>query len=71
MNFTHMLWVKMSTLALPKEAHKKDKGAGFVEYAAILVFVAVVAGLIVSSGVANTIVMGINNAIRGALNPTG
>lgn len=71
MNFTHMLWVKISTLATPEEAREKDKGAGFVEYAAILVFVAVIAGLIVSSGVASTIVMGINNAIRAALNPAG
>lgn len=70
MNFTHTLWAKMSTLVMPKIAEEKDRGAGFVEYGALIIFVGIVAALIISSGVADTIVQGIDTAIRKALNPS-
>ena len=71
MNFTHMIWAKMSTFVMPKAAHQKDRGAGFVEYGALIIFVGVVAALLISSGVADTIVQGINSAINRALSPAG
>jgi hypothetical protein len=67
MNFTHMIWAKMSTFVMPKESHEKDRGAGFVEYGALIIFVGVVAALLISSGIADTIVQGIGSAIRVAL----
>ena len=67
MNFTHKLWAKVSTVVMPQDTEHKDKGAGFVEYGAIIVFVALVAGLIMGSGIAENIVQGINRAVRETL----
>lgn len=67
MNFTHKLWANINTMVLPKDPEAKDKGAGFVEYGAIIVFVALVAGLIMGSGIAENIVQGINRTVREVL----
>lgn len=69
MNFTHKAWAKLSTLALPGNGSERDRGAGFVEYGAILVFVGLVAVLLMGSGIADTIVQGISRTIRTTLNP--
>lgn len=71
MIFTYKIWAKMSLLVMPKDAGPKDKGAGFVEYGALIIFVGIVAALLVSSGVADTIVQGINTAVNDALTPEG
>ncbi|WP_017606819.1 hypothetical protein [Nocardiopsis alkaliphila] len=74
MNFTHKAWAKLSTILMPKDAGSKDKGAGFVEYGAIIVFVGIVAAVLYSSNIGNTIVQGITSTIgkifSGAGSPT-
>ena len=67
MNSLHKIRVTLSTLTIPKPDRESDKGAGFVEYGALIIFVGVVAALLLSSGVADTIVQGIDSAIRDAL----
>lgn len=69
MNFTHKAWAKLSTILMPKDAGSKDKGAGFVEYGAIIVFVGIVAALLYSSSIGNNLVQGISNAISKVFNP--
>lgn len=63
MNFTHKLWTKTSTMFMPQDTEHKDKGAGFVEYGAIIVFVGIVAAVLYGSGIGDTIVQGITSAI--------
>ncbi|WP_017543746.1 hypothetical protein [Nocardiopsis prasina] len=69
MNFTHQVWVRLSSLALPRAERSSDRGAGFVEYGAILVFVGLVAMVLMGSGIADTIVQGISRTIRTTLTP--
>ena len=63
MNFTHKLWAKLNTVVLPKDPEAKDKGAGFVEYGAIIVFVGIVAAALYGSGIGERIIQGITGAI--------
>ena len=63
MNFTHKLWAKVSTVVMPQDTEHKDKGAGFVEYGAIIVFVGIVAAVLYGSGIGERIVQGITGAI--------
>lgn len=63
MNFTHKLWAKINTVVLPKDLEAKDKGAGFVEYGAIIVFVGIVAAVLYSSNIGTLITQGITSAI--------
>ncbi|MEU3305871.1 hypothetical protein [Nocardiopsis sp. NPDC006832] len=63
MNFTHNLWAKASTMVMPQESEHKDKGAGFVEYGAIIVFVGIVAAVLYSSNIGTLIIQGITSAI--------
>ncbi|WP_067597356.1 hypothetical protein [Nocardiopsis listeri] len=65
MNFTHKLWAKVSTVVMPQDAEHKDKGAGFVEYGAIIVFVGIVAAVLYASNIGDIIVQGIIGAISG------
>ena len=67
MNFTHKLWAKASTMVMPQDPEAKDKGAGFVEYGAIIVFVGIVAAVLYGSGIGDTIVQGISRSIRETL----
>ncbi|SIO87641.1 hypothetical protein [Nocardiopsis sp. JB363] len=71
MNFTHKLWAKINTMVLPRDPEAKDKGAGFVEYGAIIVFVALVAALFYNSSIGTNIVQGISNAISQVFLPSG
>ena len=71
MNFTHKLWAKVSTVVMPQDTEHKDKGAGFVEYGAIIVFVALVAALFYNSSIGTNIVQGISNAISKVFLPNG
>ena len=63
MNFAHKLWTKASALIMPQDTEHKEKGAGFVEYGAIIVFVGIVAAVLYGSGIGDTIVQGITSAI--------
>lgn len=65
MNLTHQVWVKLSSLALPRAKRSSDRGAGFVEYGAILVFVALVAVVIMNAGIGNRIAQGVITTIDG------
>ena len=65
MNFTHKLWAKVSTVVMPQDTEHKDKGAGFVEYGAIIVFVGIVAAVLYASNIGDIIVQGIIGAISG------
>ena len=65
MNFTHKLWTKTSTMFMPQDTEHKDKGAGFVEYGAIIVFVGIVAAVLYGSGIGDTIVATVKDAIPG------
>ena len=65
MNLTHQVWVKLSSLALPRAERSSDRGAGFVEYGAILVFVALVAVVIMNAGIGTRIAQGISSTIDG------
>lgn len=65
MNFTHKVWAKFSTLALPGRTRDRDRGAGFVEYGAILVFVALVAVVVMNAGIGDRIAQGISVTIDG------
>ncbi|MFJ6022645.1 hypothetical protein ACIQFP_25125 [Nocardiopsis alba] len=56
-------WTKLSTLTFPKERKKGDRGAGFVEYGAILVFVGIIAALLYNSNIGNLIVQGITSSV--------
>ncbi|WP_017589289.1 hypothetical protein [Nocardiopsis ganjiahuensis] len=69
MNLTNKAWAKLSTFTLPVSKKDGDRGAGFVEYGAILVFVGLVAALLMGSGIADTIVQAISRTIRTTLNP--
>lgn len=69
MNFTHKAWVKLSTFLMPRDSKSNDKGAGFVEYGAIIVFVAIVAGLLYSSNIGTLITQGITRAISRVFSP--
>jgi Flp pilus assembly pilin Flp len=64
-NFTHKAWVKLSTLAVPGANRDSDKGAGFVEYGAILIFVSLVAVIIMDGGIGNRIAQGIMATLDG------
>jgi Flp pilus assembly pilin Flp len=66
-NITHKAWAKIISLLTPPEDETKEKGAGFVEYGALIVFVGIVAAVLMSSGVADLIVQGISRAVREAL----
>lgn len=63
MNSLHKMWVTLSTLTIPKSDRRNDKGAGFIEYGAIIVFVALVAGVIMTSGLEGRILNGMMSAI--------
>ncbi|MEU3020560.1 MULTISPECIES: hypothetical protein [unclassified Nocardiopsis] len=63
MHSLHRLWATLITLSLPIAYRKSDRGAGFIEYGAIIVFVALVAGVIMTSGLENRIVNGMTSAI--------
>lgn len=69
MNFTHKLWAKINTVVLPKDLEAKDKGAGFVEYASIIVLIGGIAFLIFGLGLDELISQAIMNAVTQALNP--
>ncbi|GAA1466357.1 hypothetical protein NE857_09600 [Nocardiopsis exhalans] len=65
MNFTNKAWVKLSTLSVPRRNRDKDEGAGFVEYGAILVFVALIAMMVMNAGIGARIAQGITSTIDG------
>ncbi|AFR06601.1 hypothetical protein ACFV4I_08935 [Nocardiopsis alba] len=69
MNITHKAWAKIISLLTPPEADTKEKGAGFVEYAAIIVFVGIIAALLYNSNIGSLIVQGISNSVSSVLNP--
>ncbi|MGW9557351.1 hypothetical protein ACWGSK_22895 [Nocardiopsis sp. NPDC055551] len=68
MNFIQKFWAKASTMVIPQDTEHKDKGAGFVEYGAIIVFVGIVAAVLYGSGIGDTIVQGITSAIGNVFN---
>lgn len=63
MNSLTKLWVTLSTFLVPTPRREGDKGAGIVEYAAILILVAAVAFAVYQLGLAESI----SNGIRGAV----
>lgn len=65
MNFTHKVWVKLSALVLPGAKRDGDKGAGFVEYGAIIIFVSLVAVVVMNAGIGPRIAQGISSTIDG------
>ncbi len=62
MNSLTRLWVSLSAFLVPA-SKKEDRGAGIVEYAAILILVAAVAFAVYQLGLAESI----SNGIRGAV----
>ncbi|GHC95107.1 hypothetical protein GCM10007079_46410 [Nocardiopsis terrae] len=65
MNSLHKIWVTLSALTLPRPGHDRDKGAGFVEYGAVIVLVALIAGVIMAAGIEKRIANGITTTIDG------
>lgn len=59
MNKLHKIWTTLSILTNPNLDRKSDRGAGFVEYGAILVFIALIATVVMSTGIENRIANGI------------
>lgn len=47
--------------------NRDDRGAGFVEYAAIIVLVAAIAGVVITTDIGQKILDGINNQIDSIL----
>nr|WP_218909490.1 hypothetical protein [Nocardiopsis sinuspersici] len=64
------LWVTLSAFVVPK-SEKDDRGAGIVEYAAILILVAAIAAAVFSLGLAQRISDGIGAAITEILQGPG
>jgi Flp pilus assembly pilin Flp len=60
------LWVTLSTFLVPT-SRKEDKGAGLVEYAAIVILVAAVAVAIFQLGLVENISGAIGTAVSDAL----
>ena len=69
MNITHKAWAKIISLLTPPEADTKDKGAGFVEYAAIIVFVGIIAAILYKSEIGDRIVNGMISSIDRVFSP--
>ncbi|MDE3719896.1 hypothetical protein PWG71_00730 [Nocardiopsis sp. N85] len=63
---TSGFWVTLSTLIAPP-AHKNDKGAGIVEYAAILILVAAIAIGVFALGIPSLISDAVSTSIDDAL----
>ncbi|MFE9639927.1 hypothetical protein ACFYOC_12990 [Nocardiopsis alba] len=70
MNITHKAWAKIISLLTPPEAGTKEKGAGFVEYAAIIVFVGIIAALLYKSNIGDRIAQGMISSINKIFSPT-
>ncbi|WP_077689212.1 MULTISPECIES: hypothetical protein [Nocardiopsis] len=66
MNSLTKLWVTLSAFVVPT-SEKDDRGAGIVEYAAILILVAAVAFAVYQLGLAESISSGIRGAVDGVL----
>ncbi|MFD6949251.1 hypothetical protein A6A08_05315 [Nocardiopsis sp. TSRI0078] len=62
MNSLTRLWVTLSTFLVPS-SEEEDKGAGIVEYAAVILLVAAIAFAVYQLGLAESI----SNSIRGAV----
>ncbi|MFE0267017.1 hypothetical protein ACFWZ7_10160 [Nocardiopsis alba] len=69
MNITHKAWAKIISLLTPPEADTKEKGAGFVEYAAIIVFVGIIAAILYKSEIGDRIVNGMISSIDRVFSP--
>ncbi|MFB8767881.1 hypothetical protein VSQ78_09215 [Nocardiopsis alba] len=69
MNITHKAWAKIISLLTPPEADAKEKGAGFVEYAAIIVFVGIIAAILYKSEIGDRIVNGMISSIDRVFSP--
>ncbi|MYR34125.1 hypothetical protein GTW20_18160 [Nocardiopsis alba] len=69
MNITHKAWAKIISLLTPPEAGTKEKGAGFVEYAAIIVFVGIIAAILYKSEIGDRIVNGMISSIDRVFSP--
>ncbi|MET9795503.1 hypothetical protein [Nocardiopsis alba] len=69
MNITHKAWAKIISLLTPPEDETKEKGAGFVEYAAIIVFVGIIAAILYRSEIGDRIVNGILSSIDRVFSP--
>ncbi|MGW5877883.1 hypothetical protein ACWFMI_15205 [Nocardiopsis terrae] len=69
MNSLHKIWVILSALTLPRPGHDRDKGAGFVEYGAVIVLVALIAGVVMAAGIEGRIVNGILSTIDRIFRP--
>ncbi|WP_150243317.1 hypothetical protein [Nocardiopsis quinghaiensis] len=70
MNSLTRLWVTLSAFLVPT-SKKEDKGAGIIEYAAILILVAAIAAAVFSLGLAQRISDGIGAAVTEILQGPG
>lgn len=64
MNNLHKIWVTLSTTTIPRRNSKGDNGASFVEYAGLLVIIALIASFIVGLGLEVRISQGIMSSIN-------
>lgn len=67
MNTVSALWAKLSSCLVPPSKRKSDKGAGFIEYAAIIIIIAAIAGLVYGSGIVSGIADSIGTNISDIL----